>query len=96
MDLFRRGELKVLVSTDVAARGIDVDDVDIVFNSDIPDENQEYIHRIGRTGRAKKQGVAVSLIGDYPSRLRIEDIAKKTNNEILPVRFGADGALEAE
>ena len=49
MDKFRRGELRVFVSTDVAARGIDVDDVDIVFNCDVPDENQDYVHRIGRT-----------------------------------------------
>ena len=71
-----------------------VDDVDIVFNCDIPDENQDYVHRIGRTGRAKRQGVAVSLIADYPSKLRIDDIAAKTHNEIVPVRFGADGHLE--
>ena len=64
MDKFRRGELRVFVSTDVAARGIDVDDVDIVFNCDVPDENQDYVHRIGRTGRAKRQGVAVTLIAD--------------------------------
>jgi len=93
MDRFRKGELRVFVSTDVAARGIDVDDVDIVFNSDIPDENQDYVHRIGRTGRAKRQGVAVSLIADFPSKIRIEDIAQKTRNEILPVKFDEDGNL---
>ena len=93
MDKFRQGKLRVFVSTDVAARGIDVDDVDIVFNCDIPDENQDYIHRIGRTGRAKRQGVAVSLIADYPSKLRIDDIAKNTRNEIVPVKFGDDGKL---
>jgi len=93
MDRFRKGELRVFVSTDVAARGIDVDDVDIVFNSDIPDENQDYVHRIGRTGRAKRQGVAVSLIADFPSKIRIEDIAQKTRNEILPVKFDDDGNL---
>ena len=93
MEKFRRGELQVFVSTDVAARGIDVDDVDIVFNADVPDENQDYIHRIGRTGRAKRQGVAVTLIGDYPAKLRIDDIAKKTRNEIVPVTFGPDGKL---
>ena len=75
MNRFRQGQIAVFVSTDVAARGIDVDDVDIVFNCDIPDENQDYVHRIGRTGRAKRQGVAVSLIADYPSKLRIDDIA---------------------
>ena len=93
MDRFRKGELRVFVSTDVAARGIDVDDVDIVFNSDIPDENQDYVHRIGRTGRAKRQGVAVSLIADFPSKIRINDIAQKTRNEILPVKFDDEGNL---
>ena len=94
MNLFREGRLRVFVSTDVAARGIDVDDVDIVFNCDVPDENQDYVHRIGRTGRAKRQGVAVSLIADYPSKMRIDDIAQKTRNEIVPVKFGEDGKLE--
>lgn len=94
MDTFRKGKLRVFVSTDVAARGIDVDDVDIVFNCDIPDENQDYVHRIGRTGRAKRHGVAVSLIADYPSKMRIDDIAKNTRNEIVSVRFGEDGKLE--
>ena len=94
MNRFRQGQIAVFVSTDVAARGIDVDDVDIVFNCDIPDENQDYVHRIGRTGRAKRQGVAVSLIADYPSKLRIDDIAAKTRNEIVPVRFNAEGHLE--
>ena len=93
MDRFRQGKLRVFVSTDVAARGIDVDDVDIVFNCDVPDENQDYIHRIGRTGRARRQGVAVSLIADYPSKMRIDDIASKTRNTIVPVKFDADGNL---
>ena len=93
MDRFRQGKLRVFVSTDVAARGIDVDDVDIVFNCDVPDENQDYIHRIGRTGRAKRQGIAVSLIADYPSKMRIDDIAKKTRNEIVPVKFDENGKL---
>ena len=94
MARFRRGELPVFVSTDVAARGIDVDDVDAVFNYDVPDENDAYVHRIGRTGRAKKQGVAVSFVADYPSRLRLNEIAKVTQNDIIPVRLCADGELE--
>ena len=93
MDRFRQGKLRVFVSTDVAARGIDVDDVDIVFNCDVPDENQDYVHRIGRTGRARRQGVAVSLIADYPAKMRIDDIASKTRNQIVPVKFDADGNL---
>ena len=93
MDRFREGKLRVFVSTDVAARGIDVDDVDIVFNCDVPDENQDYVHRIGRTGRAKRQGVAVTLVSDYPAKLRIDDIARRTHNEIIPVTFDAEGHL---
>ena len=84
----------MFVSTDVAARGIDVDDVDIVFNCDVPDENQDYVHRIGRTGRAKRQGVAVSLIADYPSKLRIDDIAAEDPQRDRPrplQRRGAPG-----
>ena len=64
-----------------------------MFICDVPDENQDYIHRIGRTGRARRQGVAVSLIADYPSKMRIDDIAAKTRNEIVPVQFDADGNL---
>ena len=93
MNLFRQGKLQVFVSTDVAARGIDVDDVDIVFNCDVPDENQDYIHRIGRTGRAKRQGVAVTFVADYPAKLRMDDIASKTRNDVIPVTFDADGNL---
>ncbi len=93
MDLFRKGKLQVFVSTDVAARGIDVDDVDIVFNCDVPDENQDYVHRIGRTGRARRQGVAVTFVADYPSKMRIDDIASKTRNEIVPVKFDEEGHL---
>ena len=55
---FREGKLRVLAATDVAARGLDIDDVDAVFNYDVPDENEYYIHRIGRTGRARRHGVA--------------------------------------
>lgn len=93
MNRFRRGELPVFVATDVAARGIDVDDVDAVFNYDIPDENDSYVHRIGRTGRAKKQGVAISFVYDYPSRLRLDEIAKFTKNTLLSVRLDESGQL---
>ncbi len=96
MDKFRKGELRVFVATDVAARGIDVDDVDVVFNCDVPDENQDYVHRIGRTGRARRHGIAVSLIADYPSKMRIDNIAKCTDNVIVPARMDADGKLTAE
>jgi len=93
MDRFRKGELRVFVATDVAARGIDVDDVDAVFNCDVPDENQDYIHRIGRTGRARRHGVAVTFVSDYPSKMRMDDIAKFTKNHIINVCFNEDGTL---
>ena len=94
LEKFKKGGVRVLVATDVAARGLDIDDVDAVFNYDVPDELENYTHRIGRTGRARRQGVAVSLIADYPSKMRIDDIAQKTRNEIVPVKFGENGTLE--
>ena len=93
MARFRRGELRVFVSTDVAARGIDVDDVDAVFNYDVPDENEYYVHRIGRTGRAKRRGAAYTLVTDYPGQVRLNNIAKHTKNDIRLVAFGEDGQL---
>jgi ATP-dependent RNA helicase DeaD len=93
MERFRDGKLRVFVSTDVAARGIDVDNVDIVFNCDVPDENQDYVHRIGRTGRARHQGIAVTFISDYPAKMRMDEIALRTHNEILPVIFDENGKL---
>ena len=61
LEKFKRGEIKVLVATDVAARGLDIDDVDAVFNYDVPDELENYTHRIGRTGRAGRGGTAISF-----------------------------------
>jgi ATP-dependent RNA helicase DeaD len=91
---FREGKLRVFVATDVASRGIDVDDVDAVFNYDVPDENEYYIHRIGRTGRAKKHGVAYTLLADFPSRMRLGDIEKNTRSTILPARLDENGHVE--
>ena len=91
---FREGQMRVLVATDVAARGLDIDDVDAVFNYDVPDENEYYIHRIGRTGRGKRHGVAFSLVASITEAIRLEDIRKQTGNTIEHVRFGADGQLE--
>ncbi len=93
MRTFRQGKLRVLVATDVAARGIDVDDVDAVFNYDVPDENEYYVHRIGRTGRAKRHGVAYTFVSDYPSRVRLDNISKNTRNTIAKVRLEEDGTV---
>ena len=93
MARFRDGELHVFVATDVASRGIDVDDVDAVFNYEVPEENEYYIHRIGRTGRAKKHGVAYTLLSDFPSRLRLDNIARNTRSTIVPAVLGEDGSV---
>jgi superfamily II DNA/RNA helicase len=72
---FRSGDIDVLVATDVAARGIDIDDVTHVINYQIPEDEQAYVHRIGRTGRAGKTGVAVTLV-DWDELARWEMIDK--------------------
>ena len=73
---FRTGEVDVLVATDVAARGIDIDDITHVINYQIPDDEQAYVHRIGRTGRAGKTGIAVTLVDwDELSRWTLIDKA---------------------
>ena len=96
MARFRRGELPVFVATDVAARGIDVDDVDAVFNYDVPQENEYYVHRIGRTGRAKRRGKAYTLVADYPSKIRLDAIAKFTGNRIDAMILDENGVLVPE
>ena len=92
---FRDGKMRVLVATDVAARGLDIDDVDAVFNYDVPDENEYYIHRIGRTGRAKRHGVAFSLVASVTESIRLDDIVKSTGSDIRKVRFNERGDLVA-
>lgn len=62
MDGFRKGKTEILIATDVAARGIDVDNIDIVFNYDLPQDEEYYVHRIGRTGRAGRTGLAFSFV----------------------------------
>ena len=93
MQRFRDGKLRVFVATDVAARGIDVDDVDAVFNYDVPEENEYYIHRIGRTGRAKRHGVAYTFVSDYGAMVRLDEIAKFTRNAIPAVSVDMEGNL---
>ena len=93
LEKFKRGEIKVLVATDVAARGLDIDDVDAVFNYDVPDENEYYIHRIGRTGRAKRHGVAYTFIATITEGIRMDDIVRNTKAEVQRLRYDADGCL---
>ena len=93
MKTFRDGNLAVLIATDVASRGIDVEDVDCVINFDVPDENEYYIHRIGRTGRARRKGVAWSIIGNFPEKAKLDEIAKYSHFDITPMRFTETGEL---
>lgn len=94
MQTFRKGELPVLIATDVASRGIDVDDVDCVINYDVPQENEYYVHRIGRTGRARKKGVAWSILGTFPEKAKLDEIAKYCHFEIRPMKLKEDGTME--
>ena len=96
MQRYRDGKLAILIATDVASRGIDVDDVDCVINFDVPEENEYYVHRIGRTGRAKRKGVAWSIIGNFPEKAKLDEIAKYSNYTIRPMVLGADGTLTEE
>lgn len=82
MDDFRSGNVDILIATDVAARGIDVDDVDMVFNYDIPQDEEYYVHRIGRTGRAGRSGMALSFISGKEV-YKLKDIERYCKTKIL-------------
>ena len=89
MSDFKRGKFPILVSTDVAARGIDVDDVEAVINYDLPNENEYYLHRIGRTGRAHKHGVSFSLV-TFRESVRMDEILKYMLTAPTPLKFEDD------
>ena len=93
LEKFKKGELRVLVATDVAARGLDIDDVDAVFNYDVPDELENYTHRIGRTGRAKRHGVAYTFIATVTEGIRMDDIVRNTKVEVQRLKYDKDGCL---
>lgn len=94
MNDFRRGKFPILIATDVAARGINVDDVEAVINFDLPAENEYYLHRIGRTGRAHKHGVSFSLV-TFQESVRMDEILKYMIAKPLPLHF-EDGILRNE
>ena len=94
MNDFRRGKFPILIATGVAARGIDVDDVEAVINFDLPAENEYYLHRIGRTGRAHKHGVSFSLV-TFQESVRMDEILKYMIAKPLPLHF-EDGILRNE
>jgi len=86
MSDFRKGKFPILIATDVAARGIDVDDVEAVINFDLPSENEYYLHRIGRTGRAHKHGVSFSLV-TFQESVRMDEILRYMIAKPTPLHF---------
>ena len=82
MDKFRNGTIDILVATDVAARGIDVDDVECVINYELPQDEEYYVHRIGRTGRAGRDGIAFSFVFGRDMR-KLKDIERYTKSKIM-------------
>ena len=83
MNKFKAGRINFLVATDVAARGIDVDDIDLVINYDLPQTQEYYIHRIGRTGRAGKEGTSITFINSRKQLTDLNQIKNKTKSEII-------------
>ncbi len=92
LDAFKKGEVDLLVCTDVAARGLDIKDVPAVFNFDIPFNAEDYVHRIGRTGRAGASGLAVTFVGGGNDARLMADIEKliKTKIDLEAVEFEED------
>jgi ATP-dependent RNA helicase DeaD len=95
MNNYKRGRFPILVATDVAARGIDVFDVEAVINYDLPNENEYYTHRIGRTGRARKHGVSFTMM-TYQESVRMNEILRYIKGEPTPLHFNEDGILCTE
>lgn len=89
MNDFRKGKFPILIATDVAARGIDIDDVEAVINFDLPTENEYYLHRIGRTGRARKHGVSFSLV-TFRESVRMDEILRYMIAKPEPLHFEDD------
>jgi len=91
MNDFRNGHIDILVATDIVARGIDIDDISMVVNYDVPHDNEDYVHRIGRTARANADGVAVTLVSDRDRRkfAQIEQfLGYQVRREELPAGLG--------
>ncbi len=93
MNGFRSGAMPVLIATDVAARGIDVDDVELVINYDIPLDDEYYVHRIGRTGRAGRDGLAVTLVSGNADKKRLSFIERYTKAKIPKRQLPTDSAI---
>ncbi len=93
MNKFRKSGMEFLVATDIAARGIDVDDVQVVFNYDLPYDVEDYVHRIGRTGRAGRSGRAISFVSGRET-FQIRNIERYTNQRIQRARIPTQAEVE--
>jgi ATP-dependent RNA helicase RhlE len=95
---FKSGQIRALVATDIAARGLDIELLPYVVNYELPQVAEDYVHRIGRTGRAQNQGQAISLvcIDELPQLKSIEKLIKKTIPEIFTQGFEVDPRIKAE
>ena len=89
---FRSNQLKVLVATDVAARGLDIEDISHVFNYHLPDDAEVYIHRIGRTGRAGKTGIAITLLSPREKR-RMREVEALTKQPVTKMELPTVGDI---
>ena len=90
---FKNGKIDLLVATDIVARGIDIEDIGTVINFDVPHDPEDYIHRIGRTGRAKKHGVSSTLMASVTESVKMRDIARNTKADIQLLKYDKDGCL---
>ncbi len=96
MSSFKGGHTAILVATDVAARGIDVQDIDYVFNYDLPQMTEYYVHRIGRTGRAGRTGTAITLCCGKRQIDSMRALAKKTHSEVEEIEVPTKASIEAQ
>lgn len=95
MNGFKSGRSTILIATDVAARGIDVKGVDAVFNYDLPQDHEYYIHRIGRTGRAGKTGTAYNILSGRKQEMELRDISRYTKADITEIAVPTSKELRA-
>ena len=96
---FRNRKLRILVATNVVSRGIDIDDIDLVINYDVPQDPEDYVHRVGRTARASKKGQAITFVTEKDMREfgKIEQlIGYPVKKMPIPDRFGAGPEYRAE